>query len=341
MKSLVKYDHGPVNMEVREMPVPTLGLGDVRVEIKAAGICGTDIHIYKDEYPYNPPVIMGHEFSGIVDEVLGSDKYKTGDRVTGIPTTIVCGSCRYCNLGQHSLCGKRRSIGSGVHGVFTKYVVLPEWAVRPIPPHIDLTLGALSEPLCCCVKAVSIRTSVSAGDVVVVTGPGPIGLLTTQLAKIEGAYVILVGTSADTKRLELGAKWADETFNINTVNLSEIISDRTEGYGADIIFECSGSPAATKSAIELVKAQGTIMQIGLHGMPFEVDLFQAELKEITIKTSFAGSIDAWDRTMVLLGQEKIELSPIISDVVPLTDWEYAFRRLLDRKGMKILFEPVE
>ncbi|MDE0001861.1 MAG: alcohol dehydrogenase catalytic domain-containing protein, partial [Rhodospirillaceae bacterium] len=123
MKGLVKYDHGPVNMEVRDMPVPEPDSGEVRVEIRAAGICGTDIHIYKDEYPYKPPVIMGHEFSGIVDEVADTEEYRPGDAVTGIPTTVVCGVCRYCVAGQHSLCDSRLSIGSGVHGVFTKYVV--------------------------------------------------------------------------------------------------------------------------------------------------------------------------------------------------------------------------
>ncbi len=341
MKGLVKYDRGPIKMEVRDMPVPDLGPGDVRVEIRAAGICGTDIHIYKDEYPYNPPVIMGHEFSGIVDEVAGTDEYRPGDAVTGIPTTVVCGVCRYCAAGQHSLCDTRQSIGSGVHGVFTKFVVMPAWAVRRIPDHVDLTTGALSEPLCCCVKAVSIRTSVAAGDVAVVTGPGPIGMLTTQVAKAEGAYVILTGTSADAERLELGATWADETVNIDQADLLEIVRDRTQGYGADVVYECSGSAAATRSAIDLVRKQGTIMQIGLHGSPFEVDFFPAELKEITIKTSFAGSLDAWDRTMVLLDQRKIELAPIVSDVVPLTEWETAFRRLLDKEGMKILFKPVD
>ncbi len=341
MKGLVKYDRGPVNMEVRDMPVPDPRAGEVRVEIRAAGICGTDIHIYKDEYPYNPPVIMGHEFAGVVDEAAGTDAFQPGDAVTGIPTTVVCGACRYCAAGQHSLCDSRLSIGSGVHGVFTKYVILPAWAVRRIPDHLDLATGALSEPLCCCVKAVSIRTSVAAGDVAVVTGPGPIGLLTTQVAKAEGAYVILTGTSADAERLELGARWADETVNIEETDLLEIVLDRTGTYGADVVYECSGSAAATRSAIDLVRKQGTIMQIGLHGGPFEVDFFSAELKEIEIKTSFAGSLDAWDRTMALLDRGKIELMPIVSDILPLTEWETAFRRLLDRQGMKILFEPVD
>ena len=130
-------------------------------------------------------------------------------------------------------------------------------------------------------------------------------------------------------------------MNIEETDLLALVRDRTGGYGADLVYECSGSAAATRSAIELVRKQGTIMQIGLHGGPFEVDFFPAELKEIEIKTSFAGSLDAWDRTMALLDQRKIELEPIVSDVVPLTEWENAFHRLLNKEGMKILFEPVD
>ena len=339
MKGLVKYNFGPANMEIREMPIPEIGPGQVRVEINTAGICGTDVHIYKDEYPYQPPVIMGHEFSGIVDQVSETKKINLGDKVTGIPTTIVCGTCRYCLLGQLSLCNKRQSIGSGIHGVFTKYVVLPEWAVRQIPNNINLREAALSEPLCCCVKAVAIRTSISSGDIVVVTGPGPIGLLTTQIAKSEGAYVILTGISADKKRLELGSIWADEVVNSDEVDILEPVKDRTNGYGVDWVYECSGSPVATTLSINLVKKQGTIMQIGLHGNSFDFDFLEAELKEITIKTSFAGSLDAWDRTMILLDQGKIDLAPLVSDVFTLTEWEKAFEKIFKKEGIKIMLEP--
>ncbi|MEE2709446.1 MAG: zinc-binding dehydrogenase [Gemmatimonadota bacterium] len=340
MRGVVKYALGRGNMEVRDMPEPDLKPGHVKIEVEAAGICGTDLHIYLSEYPSNPPVIVGHEVSGTVVDLDGADDIAIGDAVTAIPTTVVCGECRYCQAGDLSLCAHRLSIGSGVHGTFTQFVVVPAWAVRKIPANIDIRSGALSEPLCCCVKAVSMRTQIMAGDIAVVTGPGPIGLMTAQVARAEGAHVILTGTSIDEERLALGARWADHVVNVETEDLAGIVGDLTDGYGADVILECSGSAAGTRSAIDLVRKQGTIMQIGLHGVPVEVDFFQAELKEITIKTSFAGSLPAWDRTMLMMEQGKIDLKSLISDVVPLTDFENAFERLLRKEGMKMVLQPV-
>lgn len=184
-------------------------------------------------------------------------------------------------------------------------------------------------------------TKVAAGDIVVVTGPGPIGLLTAQVAHAEGAYVILAGTSIDEDRMALGAQWVDETVNIETDDLKGLVNDLTEGNGADTVLECSGAAAATRSAIDLLRKEGTLMQIGLHGGPFEIDLLKAELKEISIRTSFAGSIQSWDRTMALLRQKKIDLAPLVSDVLPITEWQTAFDRFERKQDMKILLSPVE
>lgn len=341
MKGVVKYAKGPGLTEVRDMPVPDMKPAHAKIAIEAAGICGTDLHIYADEYPSVPPVIIGHEFAGTIIDIDDSEDFHIGDRVTGIPTSVVCGTCRYCVAGQLSLCETRLSIGSGIHGTYTKYLVVPVWTLRKLPEHIDMHTGALSEPLCCCVKAVSMLTDVKAGDIAVVTGPGPIGLLTAQVARQEGAYVILTGTSVDAERLKVGAQWSDQIVNIEETDLNEVVHEATGGYGADLVFECSGSAAATRSAISLVRKQGTIMQIGLHGSPFEIDFFAAELKEISIKTSFAGSIQAWDRTMALLNQKKIDPAPVVSDILPLTDWKVAFDRLGRKEGMKILLAPVD
>ncbi|MBI4553418.1 MAG: zinc-binding dehydrogenase [Candidatus Latescibacteria bacterium] len=338
----MKYARGPGNLEVREVPEPEVGTGQVKIAVKAAGICGTDLHMYKDEYPTRPPVILGHECAGTIVEVGPDvDGLRVGDAVTALPTIIVCGECRYCLEGQLSLCERRLSFGSGVHGAFTNYLVVPAWAVRTLPPNVDCYSGALSEPLSCCVKAVSMLTRVMAGDIVIVTGPGPIGLLTAQLAKAEGAYVILTGTSIDTERLALGGRWVDQTVNVEQDDITPLVKDLTDGDGADIVFECSGAAAATRSAIDLLRKEGTLTQIGLHGKPFELDFFKAELKELTIRTSFAGSIQSWDRVMTLLRQRKIDLAPLISDVLPITEWKTAFDRLERKEGVKILLEPVE
>lgn len=341
MKGLVKYALGPGNLAVWDVPEPEMKPGHVKIAIEAAGICGTDLHIYLAEYPCLAPVVLGHEIAGKIVDADGADGLNIGDAVTAIPTVIICGSCRYCQEGQLSLCAKRLSFGSGIQGGFTNYLVVPAWSVRKLPAHIDCLSGAMSEPLSCCVKAVSILTRVTAGDVVVVTGPGPIGLLTAQVARAEGAYVILTGTSVDHERLMLGARWSDRTVNIEEEDLDAVVKDHTNGQGADIVLECSGSAAATRSGIDLLRKEGVMTQIGLHSKPFEIDFFKAELKEITIKTSFAGSLQSWDKTMALLQQGKIELAPIISDVVPISDWQNAFDRLMRKEGMKILFKLME
>ncbi|MBM3261840.1 MAG: alcohol dehydrogenase catalytic domain-containing protein [candidate division Zixibacteria bacterium] len=341
MKGLVKYALGPGNLAVQDVPEPDMRPGHVKIEVRATGICGTDLHIYAHEYPCRPPVVLGHEVAGIVVDADGTDHIAPGDAVTALPTVIVCGACRYCQEGQLSLCPTRLSFGSGIQGAFTRYLVVPAWSIRKLPAHIDCHSGAMSEPLSCCVKAVSLLTRVTAGDIVVVTGPGPIGLLTAQVARAEGAYVILTGTSIDRERLALGARWVDLTVNIEEENLDEIVKDLTDGHGADIVLECSGSAAATCSGIDLLRKEGILMQIGLHGRPFEIDLFKAELKEITLRTSFSGSLQSWDRTMTLLRQKKIELAPIVSDVLPITEWKTAFDRLHRKEGMKILLSPVD
>ena len=138
MKGLMKYAQGPGNLDVRDIPEPDVKPGCVKIAVKSAGICGTDLHIYAAEYPCRAPVVLGHEVAGIITEVgEGVSDVSVGDAVTAIPTIIVCGECRYCREGQLSLCPTRLSFGSGVHGAFTNYLVVPSWSIRKLPPHID------------------------------------------------------------------------------------------------------------------------------------------------------------------------------------------------------------
>jgi L-iditol 2-dehydrogenase len=341
MKALVKYAPGVGNVGIREMPEPTPGESQVKVEVKYGGICGTDIHIYHDHYKNNPPVILGHEWSGQVVEVgPGVKTIQVGDRVTGIPAAYTCGRCRYCLEGRVFLCKDRVSFGSGVHGGFAKYAVVGEKNIRHLPDNISFKAGALSEPFACCVKAVCLMTGVSAGDVVLVTGPGPIGLLTAQLAKAEGGFVVLAGTQVDKERLEIGQKLgADLTVDVQKDDVDGILKDLTNGYGADVVLECAGAPAATRLGVQVIRKEGKFTQIGLHDKPFEFDVLQILYKEIKFTGSFASSLDAWDRAMVLFKGGKIQAEPIVSDILPLTQWEKGFEKINNREGLKILLEP--
>lgn len=341
MQALVKYAPGVGNIDVREMPEPSPGEGEVKIEVKFGGICGTDIHIYHDHYGNKPPVIMGHECSGQVVEVgPGVESVNVGDRVTVIPAAYTCGRCRYCLEGHVFLCEERLSFGSGLNGSFARYAIVLEKNIRHLPDNVSYEAGALSEPLACCVKAVVFLTGVSAGDVVLVAGPGPIGLLAAQVAKAEGGLVVLAGTGVDTERLAVGRELGvDLALNIEEDDVDAILKDLTNGYGPDVVLECAGAPAATRMGIDIIRKEGKLTQIGLHDHPFELDFLQILLKELRVVGSFASSLESWDRTMTLLGQGKLLIEPLISDVLPLSDWEKGFEKINNREGLKILLEP--
>ena len=189
MKALVKYATGVGNMEIREVPEPSPGFGEVKIEVKATGICGSDLHTYHGNIgiPMKLPVVTGHEFAGVVVEVgEGVEGIEVGERVTAETTFSTCGRCIHCLTGSYNLCLQRRGIGYWLNGAFAKYTVVPAIRVHKLPDNVDFIGGALSEPLACVVHGAMELTGVSAGDVVLVTGPGAIGLLTMQVAKAEG-----------------------------------------------------------------------------------------------------------------------------------------------------------
>ena len=173
MQAVVKTARGEGNVALRELPQPRPGPGQVLLAVRAAGICGTDLHIYHDEYPTQPPVVLGHELAGeVVAAGDGVTRVSVGDRVTTETYFHLCGSCRFCRGGQPNLCPERRSIGSGVDGGFAPYVVVPERNIHRLPDNLTFQEAALSEPLACVVHGALELPKVTPGDVAVVAGPG-------------------------------------------------------------------------------------------------------------------------------------------------------------------------
>ncbi len=213
MKAVMKVAQGVGNVEAREIQEPSPAAGQVLIAVKAAGICGTDIHIYYDEYKTSPPVVMGHEVAGVVVELgEGVESVKVGDRVTSETYFSTCGLCHYCRNGKPNLCAHRRSIGSHVDGAFAEYLVVPAKNVHRLPDNVDFLAGALTEPLACVVHGVLDIHRATPGELAVVAGPGAIGLLTLQTLKAAGAKVMVLGTDVDERRLQLarqlGAEYA-------------------------------------------------------------------------------------------------------------------------------------
>lgn len=341
MLGVAKTARGKGNVSLIDVPEPKPGPGQVVIEVTAGGICGTDIHIYYDEFPMDPPVIMGHEVAGVVADVGdGVSTVQVGDRVTSETYFSVCGQCQFCRDGFPNLCPRRRSIGSKENGAFTRYLLVPQQNVHQLPETVDQFSGALTEPLACCVHALEL-TRVEPGEIAVVSGPGTIGLLTTQVIKAAGARVVVLGTSADEARLEMARELgADLALNVQAVEAQPLILELTDGLGADVVFECAGAPLSAQACLQLVRRRGRYAQVGLFGQPVQWDLDQVCYKELQVSGSNASVPSAWRKALNLLGAGQVRIQPLISDVVPITEWHDAFRRFEERSGFKILLTPV-
>jgi len=343
MKALFKTATGPGHMELREVPRPSPGPGQVVIEVQATGICGSDLHVraWDIKIPMRPPMSTGHEFSGAIAELgEGVEGWQVGDRVTAEPSYSVCGHCRYCRTGAYNLCAERRVLGYWVDGAFAEYVRVPIERLHHLPDRISFREGAMLEPLACCVHGVLELTRIDPDELVVVSGPGAMGLLSMQVVKACGAHVVVIGTGIDGPRLEVArALGADHTINLAEENPHDRVMDLTDGMGADVVLECSGAPLAVDAGIDLARKQGRYTQIGLFGRPVTVDFERIAYKELQVTGSFAQRWTAWVRTLTLVERGTIQLAPLISDVLPLTAWEEGFGKLERKEGLKIILEP--
>lgn len=342
MKAVVKTRSEPGNVEYMDMPDPQAGPGQVVIEVRNAGVCGTDIHIFKSEYVIKPPVILGHELCGTIVEVgAGVTRWKAGDRVTVNPSAgRLCGKCRYCQVGAPFFCIDRAAVGSGMNGGFAKYLAVRQEIVIPLPDNLDFEAGALCEPFACALQAVIELTTIKPGEVVAVSGPGPIGLMCAMLAKGQGAHVVLLGTANDAGRMALSKSLGvDVTVNVGAEDPREIIKQLTQGYGADAVLECAGAPASAAMCLDLVRKMGRYTQVGIFGAPLPIDLDKVVLKQLHFQGSICHTWETWERTMRLLGDGAFDLRPLISNRLPLSRWNEAFQGVINKSETKVLLHP--
>ena len=342
MKALVKTKIEPGNMEFTELPLPEPGAHQVRIKIKRAGICQTDnLYVTEGGFALRPPVVLGHEVSGLIDAVgEGVSNLSIGDRVITQTTYHVCGTCRFCKRGELNHCPERKGIGSAMNGGFAEYVVVRAESVMPLPDDLTFDQGACIEPLACGVHALTERTIVNAGDVVVIFGPGPIGLFAAQVAKAQGAYTILVGTTVDKPRLELALSLGiDAVYDVQTDDVKAAVLAATDGYGADVVVEAAGAAAAVEMAMDIAARRAVFVPMGVFNNNITIDFHNIKKKELTVQGSHAQIPTSWERAIKLVQQGKINVDAIVSDVFPLSEWEQAFECVNNRTGLKVLFDP--
>lgn len=329
MKGLAKLAPGVGNIALTDRPERDPAAGELLLQVLAAGVCGTDLHIEADEYPTSPPVTMGHEVAGLVT-AAGDDADATwiGQRVVCETYYSTCRTCAWCRGGRPNLCSERVSIGSRADGAFAPKLVIPVINVHQVPEWIGDHAASLSEPLACVCNCLFDPPAVGLGDQVLVVGPGPIGLLAAQVARAMGGSVTVAGLPTDEVRLaaarQLGFAGIDDPGAVARV---------------DVAIECSGTGGGATTCMESVRPDGRYVQVGVFGKSVTVPMDQMLLKEASFLTGFASTPRSWSRAMALLDTKSVELDPLVTRVARLDEWSDVFDELRRAKGIKTVFDP--
>lgn len=342
MKALVKFSKGPGNVEIQEVAEPQCGPGQVKLEIKWCGICGTDLHVYNDTFRNFPPVILGHEMAATVVE-LGKDARGVDEKASFCilgATAVTCGKCIYCRRGEFMFCPDRRGMGHGVNGAFARYVVVRPDQLFRLPSNLLMEEGAVCEPFAAAVHAVCELSPLRLGDVALVSGPGPIGLLCLKLLVSAGIKTVVAGTDADVTRLQLAKQFgAHSVINVSKENLAAHIQEQTDGFGVDIAFECAGAEASARSCLEAIRPLGHYTQVGHFGKPVTVPLDRIAFKQIRVAGSVGYTVETWVRMLKVLEEGKVRLRDVITHKLPLAEWKNGFAACEDKSALKVILQP--
>jgi 2-desacetyl-2-hydroxyethyl bacteriochlorophyllide A dehydrogenase len=346
MKAVVKAAPAP-GVEIRDSALPVPQPGEVLVRVEAAGICGSDVHIYEWTPGYefltpHFPLTLGHEFAGeIVDS--RSNSFRSGEKITS-ETGRLCGKCFFCKQGKGVLCSLRTSfgrIGLERNGAMAEFVTVHEDCLHRIPPGVSPEEAAVTEPAAVALGAVELARFYP-GEAAVVLGPGPIGLLILQMCKAMGAGPVAVfGQEADLPRLEVARKLgADLTLISGDPRSVPQLMDLTGGLGAGVVFEASGSPAAAVSGLQMLRQAGEMILVGIYPAPIPVDATHQMVRQMkSIRGSYGGAPLDWDRVLGLMAARKLRVAPLITGILPLERASDGFEAVLRKEALKVLLRP--
>ncbi len=343
MKALLLEEYK--KLTITDMPQPKVGEHDVLVQIKACGICGSDIHGFDGSSGRRvPPLIMGHEAAGVVAEIGEAvTKTKEGDRVT-FDSMVSCGQCFYCQRSEMNLCDNRRVLGVSCedyrqHGCFAEYAVVPEHIIYPMPDNLPFEHAAMIEPVSVAVHAAK-RTPISKGDTAAVIGVGMIGLLVVQALKAAGCSKVIAVDLADEKLKLAQELGADLCINPKTHDTVKSIQEATEGRGVDVTMEVVGATPTVKSAIESTRKGGHVTLVGNLAPEVDFPLQSVVTRELTIYGSCASNGE-YPECIDLLARGIIQVDPLISAKDTLEKGAEWFERLYAAESglMKVILQP--
>jgi len=344
MPALVNYAPEPESVEIREIPVPEIGDNDVLLAVQAVGVCGSDIHqcYGKQSWKVNYPVVLGHEFGGIIAKKGRNVRgFEEGDRVVSETAAVIDPNSPYVRQGLYNLDPNRKGFGAGVDGAMTPFVKVPDRILHHIPNHLSFEIAALTEPCCVAYNATCGNASIKPGDAVAIIGPGPIGLLSALMAKIAGAgELVVIGTPADARRLEVAkVLGATATLGANGEDVVAWTKKLRDGYGFDLVVDAAGVSATLKLAIDIVRPAGQVSKVGWGPQPYNFSLDPLVQKAVTLQGSFSHNWPMWERVIALLASGQLDIRPALNRIAPLKEWHAAFEDMHTGKIVKAVLKP--
>ncbi|HRR92179.1 MAG TPA: zinc-binding dehydrogenase, partial [bacterium] len=281
---------------------------------------------------------------GVIEEVGRNVKdFKVGERVTAETHADYCGKCLLCRTNNYHLCRERKGYGFHVDGAFAKYVKVPTRILHRLPENVTLKEAALTEPFCVAYSSLVKHSNIKPGDLVVIIGPGAIGILSAKVASIMGAGdIVVIGTPEDKKRLEVAKEFgATEVFTEFNEDVKRYVQDIRDGYGADIVVDSAGVSETFKIAMDLVRPAGQINKIGWGPAPLGFSLDPLISKAVTVNFTFSHNWDVWEKCLILMNKKIIELEKLVTHELTIDHWEEGFKLVESREGLKVLLKPVD
>ena len=326
MKALVYT--APTKVEVREVPVPEPRAHAAKIRMHYCGVCGTDIAIVAGKHPRaKAPLTIGHEFVGTIEEMNGGTLgFKPGDRVVAYPL-LSCGTCLPCRTGSPHVCEKLHLIGIDTDGGMADYAWVDENALFKVDDSLSDQIAALIEPLAVIVRSMH-QARFQVQDSTVITGAGPIGVLTAIVLRHSGASRIVI-SDIDELRLDLCRRLGFETVNARDDSVVDYVNQTTNGSGMDVVFECAGVESAAAEMTKLCRVGGMICMTGVHKAPHAVDLRELNFKEQTLVGSRVYTKREFGQAASYAAQIADDLASVVTQVVPLTRSENIFDMIND------------
>jgi L-iditol 2-dehydrogenase len=336
--AVVNYAPEKHSVELREIPRAAIRDDEVLLEVQAVGVCGSDLHMWtgQQSWPMKYPVVLGHEFCGVIREVgRAVSGWREGDRVVSETAAIIDANSPLSRQGLYNLDPNRRGYGATIDGAMRRYVPVPARILHRMPDGLSFEQAALTEPCCVAYSAVVSNVRIRPGDRIVVLGPGPIGVLCGAIARLSGASVAVVGLENVRARLEVARQYGCET----------LVGDATEwarsvdGLGADGVVDATGASAPLMSALHLVRPAGWISKVGWGPQPLNFSLDMLVQKNVTLQGSFSHNWPIWERVIRLIATGALDVRPITGGVWPLAEWREAFETMHSGKIVKAVLKP--